>query len=126
MLGMGDSAPRKGAGAMTFVGCGLHTRMQQVAVLDTGAGEVSEHRLVHAGMTVEAFYAAFAVANTSASGRRRALWRARSLAAPSAAFAVNGWTWIPKSATSCLTTETASSPRRQGSTRTSAYALAGR
>ncbi len=69
---------------------------------------------------------ASAVANTSASGRRRAVWRARSLAAPSAVVAVNGWTWIPRSATSCLTTETASGPRREGSTRTSAYALAGR
>ena len=26
---------------MTLVGCALHTRMQQVAVLDTGTGEVS-------------------------------------------------------------------------------------
>src|SRR4030095_4367696 len=58
MLGMGDSAPRKGADAMTFVGCDLHTRMQQVAVLDTRTGEVSECQLVHAGMTVEEFYAA--------------------------------------------------------------------
>ena len=58
MLGMGDSAPRKGADAMTFVGCDLHTRMQQVAVLDTGTGEVSEHRLAHEGTAVEEFYAA--------------------------------------------------------------------
>jgi transposase len=58
MLGMGDSAPRKGADAMTFVGCDLHTRMQQVAVLDTGTGEVSERRLDHDGMAVEEFYAA--------------------------------------------------------------------
>ena len=43
---------------MTFVGCDLHTRMQQVAVLDTQTGEVSECQLVHAGMTVEEFYAA--------------------------------------------------------------------
>src|ERR1700682_2179357 len=58
MLSMGDSAPRKGADAMTFVGCDLHTRMQQVAVLDTGTGEVSEHRLPHEGAAVEEFYAA--------------------------------------------------------------------
>jgi len=58
MLGMGDSAPRKGADAMTFVGCDLHTRMQQVAVLDTGTGEVSERRLDHDGLAVEEFYAA--------------------------------------------------------------------
>ncbi len=29
---------------MTFVGCDLHTRMQQVAMLDTRTGEVSEVR----------------------------------------------------------------------------------
>src|SRR6266481_2264034 len=60
MLGMGDSAPRKGADAMTFVGCDLHTRMQQVAVLDTGTGEVSEQRLSHEGTAVEEFYTALA------------------------------------------------------------------
>jgi len=42
MLAMGDSALRKEADAMTFVGCDLHTRMQQVAMLDTRTGEVSE------------------------------------------------------------------------------------
>src|SRR5262245_37180481 len=58
MLAVGDSALRKEAGAMTFVGCDLHTRMQQVAVLDTHTGEVSEHRLGHDGLAVEDFYAA--------------------------------------------------------------------
>ena len=43
---------------MTFVGCDLHTRMQQVAVLDTGTGEVSERQLAHDGRAVEEFYAA--------------------------------------------------------------------
>ena len=43
---------------MTFVGCDLHTRAQQVAVLDTRTGEVSEHQLGHDGSVVEAFYAA--------------------------------------------------------------------
>lgn len=43
---------------MTFVGCDLHTRMQQVAMLDTETGEVSEHQLAHDGSAVEAFYAA--------------------------------------------------------------------
>ena len=43
---------------MTFVGCDLHTRMQQVAVLDTGTGVVSERRLDHDGLAVEEFYAA--------------------------------------------------------------------
>ena len=55
---MGDNVPRKGADAMTFVGCDRHTRMQQVAVLDTGTGEVSERQRPHDGMAVEAFYAA--------------------------------------------------------------------
>jgi len=41
---------------MTFVGCDLHTRMQQVAVLDTETGELSEHQLVHDGLVVEEFY----------------------------------------------------------------------
>src|SRR5215475_16035176 len=58
MLAMGDSALRKEADAMTFVGCDLHTRTQQVAVLDTRTGEVSEHQLVHEGLAVEGFYAA--------------------------------------------------------------------
>src|SRR5260370_10590959 len=43
---------------MTFVGCDLHTRRQQVAVLDPGTGEVSERQLPHDGMAVEEFYAA--------------------------------------------------------------------
>src|SRR5207244_13179491 len=58
MLAMGDSALRKGADAMTFVGCDLHTRMQQVAVLDTGSGEVRERQLGHDGSAIEEFYAA--------------------------------------------------------------------
>src|SRR5215468_1715190 len=57
MLAMGDSAFRKEADAMPFVGCDLHTRRQQVAVLDTRTGEVSEHQLVHEGWAAEEFYA---------------------------------------------------------------------
>jgi transposase len=55
---MGDSALRKEADAMTFVGCDLHTRKQQVAVLDTTTGEIAEHQLFHEGTIVEEFYAA--------------------------------------------------------------------
>ena len=43
---------------MTFVGCDLHTRQQQVAVLDTTTGEILEQQLPHEGTTVEDFYAA--------------------------------------------------------------------
>jgi transposase len=42
---------------MTLVGCDLHSRDQQVAVLDTGTGEIQERRLVHEGDAVEQFYA---------------------------------------------------------------------
>src|SRR5260370_187468 len=58
MLALGDSGLRKEADAMTFVGCDLHTRMQQVAVLDTRTGEVSERQLAHDGSAIEEFYAA--------------------------------------------------------------------
>src|SRR5215475_680054 len=58
MLAMGGSAVRKEADAMTFVGCDLHTRTQQVAMLDTDTGEVSEHQLAHEGTAVEEFDAA--------------------------------------------------------------------
>src|SRR6266704_5676996 len=44
--------------AMTLVGCDLHARHQQVAVLDTATGEIQERRLVHEGSSVEQFYAA--------------------------------------------------------------------
>ena len=41
---------------MTLVGCDLHTRKQQVAVLDTDTGELQERELLHAGDAVERFY----------------------------------------------------------------------
>jgi transposase len=43
---------------MTLVGCDLHTRKQQVAALNTETGEVGEQELLHAGDSVEQFYAA--------------------------------------------------------------------
>jgi transposase len=43
---------------MTLVGCDLHTRKQQVAVLDTETGEMYERHLSHAGDAVEQFYRA--------------------------------------------------------------------
>ena len=67
MLAMGDSALRKEADAMTFVGCDLHTRQQQVAVLDTDTGEVQERRLAHDDQAVEQFYAACLAPSRSAS-----------------------------------------------------------
>ena len=43
---------------MTFVGCDLHSRSQQVAVLNTDTGELQEQRLAHEGQVVEQFYRA--------------------------------------------------------------------
>src|SRR4029450_1841277 len=40
---------------MTLVGCDLHSRKQQLAVLDTTTGEVLEQELVHDGDAVERF-----------------------------------------------------------------------
>ncbi len=42
---------------MTLVGCDLHSRNQQVAIVDTETGEVHDHRLAHDGDAVEHFYA---------------------------------------------------------------------
>jgi transposase len=41
---------------MTLVGCDLHSRKQQVAVLDTTTGEMLEQELAHDGDAVERFY----------------------------------------------------------------------
>lgn len=45
---------------MTLVGCDLHARRQQVAVLDTATGEVRDEQLSHVGDAVERFYATLA------------------------------------------------------------------
>ena len=42
---------------MKIVGCDLHTRYQQVAMLDTNTGELTERRLEHANGEARAFYA---------------------------------------------------------------------
>src|SRR4029453_6109035 len=43
---------------MTLVGCDLHSRKQQVAVLDTTTGEVLEQELAHDGDAVQRCYRA--------------------------------------------------------------------
>src|SRR5216684_7015928 len=43
---------------MILVGCDLHTRKQQVALLNTDTGELREQELSHVGDDVERFYAA--------------------------------------------------------------------
>src|SRR5215468_278658 len=74
MLTLGDSALRKEADAMTFVGCDRHTRTQQVAVLDTRTGEMSEHQLVHDGRAVEEFDAALRQPVTVIESTGYAVW----------------------------------------------------
>ena len=41
---------------MIIVGCDFHPSWQQIAVLDTETGEVSEHKLVNGGGEAERFY----------------------------------------------------------------------
>ena len=43
---------------MKIVGCDLHTRYQQIAMLDSETGELSERRLEHANGEARGFYAA--------------------------------------------------------------------
>ena len=49
---------------MKIVGCDLHTRYQQIAMLDAETGELVERRLEHESGEARAFYAGLA-------GRRR-------------------------------------------------------
>jgi transposase len=41
---------------MNIIGCDLHTRYQEIAMLETGTGEVVTHRLEHANGEARAFY----------------------------------------------------------------------
>jgi hypothetical protein len=50
-------ARRKGAEHLKIVGCDLHTRYQQIAMLDTETGELTERRLEHESGQARAFYA---------------------------------------------------------------------
>jgi transposase len=43
---------------MMIIGCDLHTRYQQIAMLDTETGELVERRLEHESGEARAFYAA--------------------------------------------------------------------
>jgi hypothetical protein len=50
-------ARRKGAEHMKIAGCDLHTRYQQIAMLDRKTGELTERRLEHESGQAPAFYA---------------------------------------------------------------------
>jgi hypothetical protein len=43
---------------MILIGCDLHTRKQQLALLNTDTGELRDQELSHVGDDVERFYAA--------------------------------------------------------------------
>ena len=45
---------------MSIIGCDLHTRYQQIAVLEVETGEVTRHRLEHANGEAKAFYSQLA------------------------------------------------------------------
>jgi hypothetical protein len=45
---------------MMIIGCDLHTRYQQIAMLDTETGEEVERRLEHENGEARAFYSALA------------------------------------------------------------------
>jgi hypothetical protein len=42
---------------MMIIGCDLHTRYQQIAMVDTDTGELVERRLEHESGEARAFYA---------------------------------------------------------------------
>ena len=45
---------------MMIIGCDLHTRYQQIAMLNTETGELVERRLEHESGEARAFYCALA------------------------------------------------------------------
>ena len=51
---------------MKIVGCDLHTRYQQIAMLDQETGELIERRLEHEGGEARGFYASLEGRPTSA------------------------------------------------------------
>jgi transposase len=60
---------------MTLVGCDLHARKQQLAILDTVTGELREEQLSHEGDAVERFYAALpAPVTVAVESSGYALW----------------------------------------------------
>ena len=46
---------------MIIIGCDLHARFQQIAMLDTETGEILERRLEHGTGEAQRFYAALLV-----------------------------------------------------------------
>ena len=50
---------------MLYIGCDLHTRFQQVAMLDTDTGEIVERRLEHENTEAQAFYTSLTPPQTS-------------------------------------------------------------
>jgi transposase len=66
---------------MMIIGCDLHTRFQQIAMLDTATGEIVERRLGHESGEARAFYAALpAPARVGIEATGYARWLERLLA----------------------------------------------
>lgn len=66
---------------MMIIGCDLHTRFQQIAMLDTETGEIVERRLEHGSGEAQRFYAALtAPARVGIEATGYARWFERMLA----------------------------------------------
>jgi len=66
---------------MNIIGCDLHTRFQQIAMLDTATGEIVERRLEHETGEAQRFYAALpAPARVGIEATGYARWLERMLA----------------------------------------------
>ena len=77
---------------MKILGCDLHTRYQQVAMLDEETGELVERRLEHESGEARAFYAALSApvrVGIEATGHRR--WFPPSPGCLSAPSLLGGW-----------------------------------
>jgi len=65
---------------MNIIGCDLHTRFQQIAMLDTATGEIVERRLEHESGEAQRFYAALpAPARVGIEATGYARWLERML-----------------------------------------------
>ena len=83
---------------MKIVGCDLHTRYQQIAMLDPETGELIERRLEHASGEARSFYASLqgpVRVGIEATGPPRVAHICRSLANVGLQRGLNGWS-VPR------------------------------
>lgn len=75
---------------MVIIGCDFHPVFQQIAVMDTETGEVTEHKLMHADGEAEQFYRKRSTPDIAGPSRRsmRTAQAMRCVASPSLPCAV--------------------------------------